>query len=357
MSEENDTVGPAGNNEVDVASDAGGPPAIIDDADPLEEPEVGDGDITPESHDPLDGGSVVDAASPSPSDPPPPVPLDVAVLSDLNGSYGSTTYRPEVHAAVQALVDDPPALVLLTGDLVAGQKAGLDYAAMWAGFHDAVTIPLTEAGIPVAVTPGNHDASSYAAYATEREHFAAEWAEHRPALNFVDDSHYPFRYAFTAGTTLFVALDDTRVGALDNAQEEWLDDVLDHPAETKIVFGHIPLYPFAQGRETEIIGDADLEALLIAHDVTLFVSGHHHAYFPGRRGNLRLVSMACLGDGPRVLLGTTGASPRSLVRFRIDAGELELDAYTGVTFHDVVNRESLPPFVGSGASRVERDDL
>ena len=62
-----------------------------------------------------------------------------------------------------------PDLVLVTGDMVAGQRAGLDYGAMWAGWHRAVTDPLRAAGIPMAVTPGNHDASGYAQYAAACE--------------------------------------------------------------------------------------------------------------------------------------------------------------------------------------------
>ena len=32
-------------------------------------------------------------------------------------------------------------------------------------------------------------------------------------------------------------------------QKKWLDKILNHPASHKIVYGHIPLFPFAEGRE------------------------------------------------------------------------------------------------------------
>jgi hypothetical protein len=303
-----------------------------------------------------DAGSA-DAGSVDPVEPPSP-PLRVAVISDLNGSYGSTTYGSAVHAAVAALLASPPDLVLVTGDMVAGQQAGLDYAAMWAGFHAAVTDPLQAAGIPVAVTPGNHDASGYSGFGVERDEYERQWRARVPAVDFVDDEQYPFRYAFRAGRGLFVSLDDTLIGPLSAEQRDWLDGVLRTDDVVKVVFGHVPLHPFTIGRETEILADDDLEDVMVARDVDLFVSGHHHGYYPGVHGALRVVSMACLGAGSRKLVGTTTTSPRSLLRFVVDDGGLhDVDAYGGTAFDDVVLRSSLPASLGSGASLVRRDDL
>ena len=283
--------------------------------------------------------------------------LRVAVVSDLNGSYGSTSYSSDVDAAVSALLADPPDLVLSTGDMVAGQKSGLDYAAMWDGFHEAVSDRLASARIPFAVTPGNHDASGYAGYEGERDVFEATWADRKPDLDFVDDAHYPFRYAFRMNNVLFVSLDDTLVGPLDSAQSAWLGDVLDTPAAARIVYGHVPLYPFTEGRQTEALFDSDLEDLLVAHNVTAFISGHHHAYYPGRRGALRLVGTACLGDGPRALLGTAQTSERAVLRLTLTEGAIDtLDAYAGDGFDTVIQRSSLPVSVGSGGDVIDRDD-
>ena len=94
----------------------------------------------------------------------PPVPLRVVVISDLNGSYGSTTYAARVADAVEVIVEMRPDLVISTGDMVAGQRqphlTEAEVRAMWAAFHRTVTAPLEAAGIPLAVTPGNHDASA-----------------------------------------------------------------------------------------------------------------------------------------------------------------------------------------------------
>jgi hypothetical protein len=285
-------------------------------------------------------------------------PLRVAVISDLNDSYGSTTYGSAVHAAVATLVADPPDLVLITGDMVAGQQAGLDYAAMWRGFHAAVTDPLTAAGIPVAVTPGNHDASGYSGFGAERDEYARQWRARVPAVGFVDDDDYPFRYAFRAGRALFVSLDDTLIGPLAPEQRDWLDRILQTDDDVKVVFGHVPLHPFTIGRESEILADDALEDVMVAGGVDVFVSGHHHGYYPGMHGALRVVSMACLGAGSRALVGTSTSSPRSLLRFVVDdTGLHDLDAFGGSSFVDVVRRSTLPAALGSGAHLVRRDDL
>lgn len=286
--------------------------------------------------------------------------LRFAVVSDLNGRYGSTEYAPEVHESVRWLIDQvKPELVLSTGDMVAGQRAGLDYRAMWAGFHAAVTDPLTAAGIPLAVTPGNHDASAGDAFLGERMTFATQWRRRRPDLEFVDDRIYPLHYAFRMKGVLFVSLDATMVGPLDAAQVRWLREVFEanRDVRARIVFGHIPLYPVTQGREREILNDARLEALLNEFGVDLMLSGHHHGYYPGRRGSLRLVHMACLGSGPRKLVGSDARSPKGLAIVRVGpGGEVSVDAFDPLT-HEKVRREALPEFLNDVPQRIWRDDI
>ncbi len=292
---------------------------------------------------------------------PPPVdqPIRVAVISDLNGSYGSTVYRWPVDNAVERIVALRPDVVLCTGDMVAGMKAGLDYRGMWRSFHAHVTDPITSAGIPFAPTPGNHDGAAYLAYARERRIYGEQWTRRKPALRYLDDSRFPLMYSFVMGSCLFVSLDATKVGRLSSSQRAWIERQLvaarDYPV--KVVYGHVPLYPFAIGRENDYLGDLELEAMLRRHHVTAFISGHHHAYYPGKRGDLRLVSLACLGSGQRPLLGTSSPSVRSFVLFdATSSGLRDLDAYTGVRFDQAIDRRTLPPQVGSGSRTIVRDD-
>jgi hypothetical protein len=288
-------------------------------------------------------------------------PVTIAVVSDLNGSYGSTTYQAEVHAAAAAVVALAPDVVLSTGDMVAGQQAGLDYGAMWAGFHAAVSDPLARAGIPFAVSPGNHDASAYGGFEDERQIYVDEWTPRKPELEWIDDSAWPLYYSFTMGSVLFVALDSTTIGPLPAVHMAWIEEQLVAGAEkpVKILYGHVPLWPFAQGREDEVIGDPTLEGMLVEHDVTMFVSGHHHAYYPGKKAELGLVSMACLGAGPRALIGDGATSPRSILRIEVTGeGEVQvLDALGGAAFDQPIDRATLPMSLTYGGVTITRDDV
>ncbi len=304
--------------------------------------------------------SAVATGAAAPSVPlPGSTPIRVVVVSDLNGSYGSTTYAATVSGAITRTIELRPDLVLSTGDMVAGQRAGIDYAGMWNAFHDVVTNPLAAAAVPFAPTPGNHDASGYPAYANERAMYVAQWNAHRPNLSYVDDSGYPLRYSFVKGPALFVSLDATTIGPLSAEQKAWVERqlVLGDAFPVKIVYGHVPLYAFSRGRETEILNDPAFESMLKEHGVSMFISGHHHAYYPGKRQSLRLVGTPCLGDGPRALLGTTSASQRSLLVLEIDeSGVTSVDAYAEPAFTSAIPRSTLPTQLHYGGNTIDRDD-
>lgn len=303
----------------------------------------------------VDGAAAGDGPG---ADAAPARPLRIAVVSDLNGSYGSTRYEASVHEAVAELIARAPDLVLSTGDMVAGQQAGLDYRAMWTAFHAAVTEPLAAAGIPLAVTPGNHDGSGYSAFAGERAVFVDEWQARRPALPLVVDE-YPSRYAFTLGPALFVSLDATRVGRFSADERAWVEAALaaaDRPVT--IAFGHVPLHPFSQGREDEVLGDPALEAALVAGGVDLFVSGHHHVYYPGQHDALRVLSMPCLGAGPRRLVGDAAVAPRAFVLLEVDDdGVRSVEAFAESDWSTPVARAGLPARLSHAGVVIDRDDL
>lgn len=289
--------------------------------------------------------------------------LRVAVIADLNGEYGSAEYGAPVRAAVKAIVSEKPGLVLIAGDMVAGGKASVSdgqVEKMWAGFDAAVAGPLAAAGIPLAPTPGNHDASAYGGNERDRRLYERHWPAAEAQLRFVDAARYPFEYAFSAGGALFIALDQTTLKKLTADRLAWLDGVLKANAgfKAKIVFTHVPLFPFTQGRETEVTGDYELEALLARHGVALVVTGHHHGYYPGRRGAVRYTGAGCLGGGPRKLIGTAKTSAQSFLWLTI--GEDGAVAVEGAPYPDFsagIARESLPPSLGDGGAKYIRDDL
>lgn len=288
--------------------------------------------------------------------------LHIAVISDLNGSYGSTDYDPRVTQAIEKIIDLKPDLVISAGDMVAGQRRPLlseaEVRAMWQGFHTTVSDPLAAAGIPLVVTPGNHDASGYDGFQMERQIYEEEWADRKPDLAFLPGGHWPLNYAFDLGGVRFASLNATEVGRMDEAQQRWLADTMGGAGPTRILFSHLPLWPFAVGRETEVIGDPVVAELFTSLGVKLHISGHHHAYYPGASDGIAFVSMACLGAGPRALIGTDTASEPGFALFDItDAGKITVRALEGGAFAHTVDVTRLPPAIETPVSHLTRLDL
>lgn len=293
-------------------------------------------------------------------------PTRVVVLSDFNGAYGSVGYHESVDAAVRRTIALRPDLVISTGDMVAGQRIQPpltrdQLVAMWDAFHQHVTTPLQRAGLPLAVTPGNHDGASGKRFTLEREVYREQWLARRPALEFVDAAGYPFDYAFRLRGKLFVSIDATFVGPLSPGQRAWVERVLregGRDTAQRIVFSHVPLWPFAVGRERDFLGDRQLEAILQREQVGIVLSGHHHAYYPGYKDGVRYVSQGCLGAAPRALIGHDAPSERTLTLLELGAdGAARIEAYGGAAFDRPLARESLPREVRSSVATLLRDDL
>lgn len=299
----------------------------------------------------------------------------VAVISDLNGRYGSTAYGDEVGRAVVLIRDRwKPDLVLAAGDLIAGQRPTLTDAtvrAMWAAFDSVVAAPLRDAGIPFGFTLGNHDASAYPAHGRDRTFAIEHWRapERRTGVDFVDSSNYPVYYSIRQGPLFIIAWDATWEATLsDTTMMRWLHAQLNsrvaREAPFRIVLGHLPLYAVAEGRDRpgEVLTGADsLRSILERHDVHTYISGHHHAYYPGRRGRLELLHAGPLGDGPRPLLGTTVPSPRTvtLLDFRDDTHDVTVTTFAldhGTTPRSV-RIVALPERLTASTGYVVRRDL
>ncbi len=176
----------------------------------------------------------------------------------------------------------------------------------------------------------------------------------------MDDTHYPFYYAFAARGVLFVSLDATTVGLLSREHMDWLGDLLDkHGGDyaQRIAFSHLPLWPFAQRRERDFIGDPKLEQLLRKAGVRLYLSGHHHAFYPGHKDGIHHVSQSCLGAGPRKLIGTSARSPRSFTLIEFDQRRLRLAAFQSPDFTRPIDWATLPEQIRSQATTLTRADL
>lgn len=295
---------------------------------------------------------------------PPRGDFRFAVFGDFNGSYGALEYPPAVPKAIQAITERwRPDLLLSPGDVVAGQNRSLPgerFAAMWELFDKEVAGPLREAGVPYAVAMGNHDASSLqdrnGAYVFEREREAARayWSQpmYDANLTYIDRHHFPFDFAFRTGRAFVVVL-DVSSAQVTRQQREWLERMLDLPtsrsAELRIVIGHLPLAPVAQGRDRagEVVAEPNvLRRILEEGSVDLYVSGHHAAYYAGRLGDLELLFAGGVG-GRRLLAGGLPAlSTVTVVDVWWQPLELRYSTF-GLPDMRVVSAASLPPEIGS----------
>jgi hypothetical protein len=292
-------------------------------------------------------------------------PLRVAVISDLNGSYGSTDYASAIADAVARIIEMKPDLVISTGDMVAGQRrnpplSAAEIDAMWAAFDRTVAAPLASAGIPLIATPGNHDASAYAGFEAERAAYARVWARPPTDVEMVDDDGWPFHYAVALDDVLFISLDVTRTETLDPEQTAWLEALVAREGGRRaiVAFSHLPIWPFAVGRETEIAGGEALASLFAAIGVDAHLTGHHHAFYPGVHDGVLYVAQACLGGGPRRLVGDPARAPKAFTLLEIaDDSAIRESALAGPGFTTPVDLETLPPSIPTPWGVLIRRDL
>lgn len=299
--------------------------------------------------------------------------IRLAVISDLNSAYGSTDYRSEVTAGIGLLPDWQPDLVICGGDMVAGQSLSLsadEIEAMWAGFDKKILSPIREAGLPFALTVGNHDASSYQrngefVYVLDRQATEKYWNGHQQEtdLAFVEAEGFPFYYSFKRNDVFYLIWDASSAN-VPPEQIAWADRALASPeaqsAKLRMAMGHLPLYAVSQRRDHpgEYLNGADeLKALLEKHNVHTYISGHHHAYFPGKSGELNMLHLGALGSGPKSLL-TTNAAPFQTLTILDIFLETADTVYTTYNMNslDVVDPQTLPRLiVGPNGRELRRD--
>lgn len=303
---------------------------------------------------------------------PPRGDLRIATLSDLNGPYGSTTYRQTVRKGIELLPAWRPDLAICAGDCVAGQSLALTRSqvdAMWVAFDRQIAGPLRIARLPLAVTMGNHDASGSLTedgqyrFAQDRNAAQAYWQRVKPTLDldWLDDRDFPFYYTFRKGDLYCLVWDAStaRIPASMVARAERdLASAAAQGAALRFAIGHMPFYPVAPGRDTpgNYLHDGDrLTALLRRHRVAAYLSGHHHAYYPAQRDRLDLLHLGNLGDGARPLLGSAQPPIHTLTILDIflTSGSVARTTYN-LDNLTILDERQLPLSIGTGRQQLRR---
>jgi hypothetical protein len=236
----------------------------------------------------------------------------IAVVSDLNSSFGSLTYEYQVDSIMQRIPRMfNPNMVVCGGDMVAGQSGSLTTAqldAMWAAFDTKVATPFRNANIPFAFTVGNHDASD--GFALERARTRNYWRTpgKYPGMHPIDTVNYPFYFSYMdrPDGDIFYVTWDANSSIISSAELEWTKQQFASAAAQKAKYrflvGHLPLYGVAQERDSpgNVLPQPDnMRQWMEELRVHTYISGHQHAYYPAKRGKLELLNTGAAGSGPR----------------------------------------------------------
>ncbi|HEY9769841.1 MAG TPA: metallophosphoesterase [Coleofasciculaceae cyanobacterium] len=305
---------------------------------------------------------------------PPRKDFRIVVISDLNSQYGSTEYEPEIEQAIALMPQWQPDLVLCGGDMIAGQKASLTKAQieqMWAAFELHVAAPLRKYQIPFGFTIGNHDGSGAIKdraliFERERDLARAYWNrnQHQLSLDFIDRANFPFFYSFHQND-VFLLVWDASTQDISDKQLDWVQTTLNSPAaqqaKARIVVGHLPLYPVAKTKNQpgEYLADGEmLRSLLEQNQVDIYISGHHHAYYPGKKGKLKLLHAGALGQGARQLINSELPATKTITIVDLDLSRFQI-AYTTYNAEtwELISLAQLPISIPSDYGKILRHDL
>jgi predicted phosphodiesterase/ribosomal 50S subunit-recycling heat shock protein len=271
--------------------------------------------------------------------------LRIAVISDLNSGLGSAAYEWQVDSIIQRIPRCwKPDLVLCGGDMVAGMGVSdtATLTKMWNGFDEHIAGPLRKEKIPFAFTIGNHD--GLRSYPSERKAITDYWTDprHHTGLRFVDRNHFPHYYSFQTHDAFFVSWDASS-SEITKENLSWLSGQFERPeaknARFRFVIGHLPIYSVAQERDSKgnvLENGEELRRMLERHHVKVYISGHQHAYYPGKRGGLQLLNCGAAGSGPRRWLSLDKPPVNTLTIMDVF---YEKDTITYTTY-DIKHREA-----------------
>jgi 3',5'-cyclic AMP phosphodiesterase CpdA len=252
-----------------------------------------------------------------------PLPADpnvFAVLSDTHvpstpdiAAHG-TNMTANIRQVVREVVAHParPAAVFINGDCAYLKGLATDYANL-----AECIAPLSQAGLPLHVTMGNHD---------HRGRLFEGVQSQKPERPVLESKHVTVVESPRANWFLLDSLTETDVvtGEIGVEQRAWLDKALkarsDKPAI--VMAHHTPQFEApAEGKAWGGIKDTrEFMDLLAAHrHVKAFVYGHSHVWETKRRGPMHLVNL------PPVAYVFKEGLPNGWVEARIRENGLDLN--------------------------------
>lgn len=242
---------------------------------------------------------------------------DTHVPTDAATTARGVNMTENLARTIEAVLglDVRPAAVLINGDCAYLKGLPGDYANL-AG----LVRPISEAGLPLHLTMGNHDARVplYEALAAQRPTDPPVASKH---VSVVSSPH--------ADWFLLDSLTETDVvtGELGEEQRGWLAKVLDKNADKPaiVVAHHNPQFEPGPDGGWGGLKDAGLlfELLESRKRVNAFIYGHTHDWSIGKRGGVHLVNL------PPVAYVFADGKPNGWVeaRTRPDGMELRLRAH------------------------------
>lgn len=295
----------------------------------------------------------------------------IALMSDLNSGLGAVNYEWQVDSIVSRIPRIwKPDLVICGGDMVAGMGISdtIILTNMWAGFEKHIAKPFKEANIPFAFTLGNHDGPR--SYPMERKATQNYWLnpQNSTGLKFIDRTNFPDYYSFINNDVFIVSWDAASPSITEN-NLLWLEEQFKleeaKNAKLRLVMGHMPLYSVAQERDSKgnvLENPEKLRALLEKYNVHTYISGHQHAYYPGKRGQLELLNTGAAGSGPRGWLDMDYAPVNTITIMDIF---FDPDTITYTTYNiaekdadkmEILDEKTLPTaFFGINGHIIRRD--
>jgi predicted phosphodiesterase len=293
------------------------------------------------------------------------------IFADINGSYGSTEYAPMLFSLIDRLDSLDVDAVLTAGDMISAEDPELtdeNVREMWAAFDAGVRAPIRAAGYPFGYTLGNHDAATWAENARDKQFAEEYWTDpaHDTGLTYLNDERFPLSFTYMINDvfimTLFASCADAVTADVQGWMAAQLSSAEARNASLRIVLGHSPLYPVAEGRNTQyeaLLQPDALLALMADNGVDLYLSGHNHVYYPGWKDGVALISVGAAGWDTRAFIGESEVQPNAFTIIEVPAGgngsfaNLTYDANT----LQEIDIETLPGSITSINGTITRLDL